>query len=385
MSEPATPPVAPAPTLDPALSQKLRFWSLMAMVLLVYVHAFNLHPRYLQAFTQVEEPAAWDTVLQYLIANGLVRFRIPILFAISGYLFAFRDTGDVSHRTRLTKRLRTLGVPYLAWSAIALLVTFALEQFEPTRTWVRNAALSPYQPDAFFVSQYSVGQWVSRWLPDPLAFQLWFLRTLLVLTAIYPWLRTAVTRWPRAYFAVATLLWIPGGGVLFIEFEGLLFYALGVWLAALRVDVMARPRWVKPPVLLSVWLLLCGAKTWMAFNVHSLNFGVWLSMTLMHRAGELAGLLTAWYGLDNVARRAMAQRWVQWVAGFSFMIYAVHVPLVNYVTEAALQYGAAMPHINWWTYVFVPLAVSAFAVLLGAVLRRTALPAYSVLTGGRGL
>lgn len=355
------------------------------MVLLVYVHAYNLHPRYLQAFTQVEEAASWDTVLQYLIANGLVRFRIPILFAISGYLFAFRDDGSVSHRTRLTKRLRTLGIPYLAWSAIALLVTVAMEQFEPTRTWVRNAALSPYQPEAYFVSQYSVGQWVVRWLPDPVAFQLWFLRTLLILTALYPWLRTAVTRWPRTYFTIAALAWIPGGGILFIEFEGLLFYALGVWLAAQRIDVTTRPRWVNPPLLLAVWLALCAVKTWMAFSIHSFDRGIWLTMTLLHRGGEIAGLLTAWYGLDHFAKRAMAREWVRWLAGFSFMIYAVHVPLVNYVTEAALMYGASIPHINWWTYVTVPLAVSAFAVLLGATLRRAALPVYSVLTGGRGL
>ena len=81
----------------------------------------------------------------------------------------------------------------------------------------------------------------------------------------------------------------------------------------------------------------------------------------------------------------MAREWVRWLAGFSFMIYAVHVPLVNYVTEAMLLYGASVPHINWWTYVTVPLAVSALAVLLGATLRRAALPVYSVLTGGRGL
>ena len=49
------PAVAPA-RLDSFLSQKLRFWSLVAMVLLVYVHAYNLHPRYLQPWTSVEEP-----------------------------------------------------------------------------------------------------------------------------------------------------------------------------------------------------------------------------------------------------------------------------------------------------------------------------------------
>ena len=89
------------------------------MVLLVYVHAFNLHPRYLQPWTQVEEPLTAGAWLQYFLANGLLRFRIPILFAISGYLFARRD-GPEPHGRRVRRRLRTLGLPYLLWSGLWL-------------------------------------------------------------------------------------------------------------------------------------------------------------------------------------------------------------------------------------------------------------------------
>ena len=136
----------PAPTrLDPFLSQKIRFWSLMAMVLLIYVHAYNLHPRYLQPFTLVREPLGPGTWLQYLIANGLLRFRIPILFAISGYLFAWRD-GAEPHGQRVRRRLRTLGLPYLLWSGLWLAALWALEQFPVTRQAVIGAEISPFWP-----------------------------------------------------------------------------------------------------------------------------------------------------------------------------------------------------------------------------------------------
>jgi peptidoglycan/LPS O-acetylase OafA/YrhL len=116
-----------------------------------------------------------------------------------------------------------------------------------------------------------------------------------------------------------------------------------------------------------------------------MNMPVAITMLLLHRAGEIAGLLAAWYGLDTLAQRAMAQAWVRWLAGFSFIIYAVHVPLVNYATEAVLQYGAGVPHINFYTYLVLPLVISAVAVALGALLRTVARPVYGVLTGGRGL
>ena len=355
------------------------------MVLLVYVHAFNLQPRYLQPMTLVEAPATWDNVMQYLFANGLLRFRIPILFAISGYLFARRDTGAESHRSRLSRRAKTLGIPYLAWSAIAIAFTFALEQWSGTRELVRSAALSPFQPEKFFVDQYSVGQLFTRWLLIPAAFQLWFLRTLLLLTALYPWLRTAVTRWPRAFFIAATLYWIPGDGVPFLESEGLLFYALGVWLASTNVDVMQKPAWLRIRVMVPTWLLLCGVKTWMAFVYHEYSGPQVLVMTLLHRASEVAGLLVGWYGIDALIRSAMARAWFRGLTGLSFMIYALHVPMVNYATEAALKYGTGIPHLPLLTYLFVPLAVIAVAVVLGVTMRTVARPVYSVLTGGRGL
>lgn len=371
--------------IAPDLSRKLRFWSLMAMVLLVYVHAYNLEPRYLQPNTLVDAPATWDNVLQYLLANGLLRFRIPILFAISGYLFAWRDTGAVPHRTRLLRRAKTLGIPYLAWSAIAILATWALEQWAVGRTLVASAALSPFGPDAALVGQYSAGQLLSRWLVVPVAFQLWFLRSLLVLTLLYPWIRVAVTRWPRAYFAVAGLLWLPGGGVFFVESEGLLFYALGVWLAARRVDVATRPRWLRPGLLAVAWVALCAVKTAMAFAIDGYSGPQSLAMFLLHRAGELLGLVVAWYGLDRLAQAAMARDWFRWLTAFSFMIYVMHVPLVNYATEAALHYGAGIPRLAWWTYLLVPVAVITTAVAAGVLLRTFARPVYGVLTGGRGL
>lgn len=61
-------------------------------------------------------PGTW---LQYFLANGLLRFRIPILFAISGYLFARRH-GAEPHGARVWRRLRTLGLPYLLWSGLWL-------------------------------------------------------------------------------------------------------------------------------------------------------------------------------------------------------------------------------------------------------------------------
>ncbi|UYZ58110.1 acyltransferase family protein [Hymenobacter latericus] len=365
--------------LDPFLSQKLRFWSFVAMLMLVYVHAYNLHPRYLHAASAVEEPLTVGAYLQYFLANGLFRFRIPILFAISGYLFAYHDSGT-PHRVRVQRRVRTLLVPYLLWSFIGLAGTWAMEQFPATRQLVQDAALSSFGPDNPFVSGYTPGQLLLRWLLVPVPFQFWFLMSLLIYNLAYPWLRKAVDRAPAVYFGVTGLLWLLGIDIQpFIGGTGLLFFALGVWLHRRSIDVLRPPRWFPVLPMAMLWLVVVLLKSYAAFHY---QYPPFLPMLLLHKAAEALGIGVMWFGSDAVVRAAMRQRWFAWVVGFSFMIYALHVPLVNYATEWALR---VWPGQNTLVFVLLPLLIAGLAVLLGAIMRKLVPGVYSLLTGGRGM
>ncbi len=355
------------------------------MLLLVYVHAFNLHPRYLAPMTLVEESASPATVMQYLLANGLLRFRIPLLFAISGCLFALRDEAGVSHWGRVRRRLRTLGVPYLAWSAIALAITWGFEQWPVTRGWVASAALSPFGPERAFVSDYTWREVLQRWIGIPAAFQLWFLLALLALNLLYPWISRGVTRWPRALFGVFGLLWIVGLELPVVTTAGLLFFTLGVWLARSGRDVSAPPAWFRTPEMLALWLSLAAVHTTLAFAVEQMSGPRAMGMLLLYRGIETSGLLVAWFGGRVLAERAMARPWFAWLTGSSFVIYALHVPLVNYVTEGALARVGTGPGASLAVYLLVPIGVIAMAVMVGTVLRGVVPGVYGVLTGGRGV
>ncbi|WP_345227544.1 acyltransferase [Hymenobacter koreensis] len=369
---------APA-RLDPFLSQKLRFWSLVAMLMLVYVHGYNLHPRYLQPWTAVDEPLSVGAVLQYFVANGLFRFRIPILFAISGYLFAHHDAGR-PHKERMRRRVRSLLVPYLLWSGMGLAGTWAMEQFPFTRQLVLDAALSIFGPQNPLVSGYSPSELLIRWLLFPVPFQLWFLRSLLVYNLAYPWLRKAVDRRPKVYFSVAGLVWLLDIGIPpLLEGTGLVFFALGVWLRHREIDVLQPPRWFRLWVFATAWLALLGLKTGLAFYLEQPPF---IPMLLFHKASEALGIVVMWFGADAVVRAATHQPWIVWLTGFSFLIYVLHVPLVNYATEAVLCFW---PEQQLLTYLLVPLAVVTVAILVGTILRRVTPRVYGLLTGGRGL
>jgi len=216
------------------VSQKFRFYSFLSMILLVFVHGYNLQNRYLQPFTVVEEPLRFTTFTEYFLANGIFRFRIPLLFLISGFLFAAGDARPYGERMR--KRLRTLLVPYLCWSALALLLTFLLQQFPSTAAIVKAAQLDQMGDNRPYTA-IGWGGILVRWLLVPIAFQLWFIRSLLVYNAAYPLLKKAVLKIPKIWFPVCIFLWLTTFGVFFIEGEGLLFFSLGIWMQQTNFNI----------------------------------------------------------------------------------------------------------------------------------------------------
>ncbi|HNA01332.1 MAG TPA: hypothetical protein PLN49_10745, partial [Ferruginibacter sp.] len=108
-------------------------------------------------------------------------------------------------------------------------------------------------------------------------------------------------------------------------------------------------------------------------------------LMLMHKLVVFSGLVAAWYGCDALVRWCMNRKWFVWLSAFSFMIYAIHAPLVVYASKAIF-----LAISNWYgyrmlTFVLLPLALILVSVILGAMLRKWVPRFYGFLTGGRGL
>lgn len=209
--------------LPPFISDKFRFWSFVSMVLLVFVHSYNLEERYLQPWSLVGDPLTLTSFTEYFLANGILRFRIPMLFLISGYLYALHD--QVPNHDRIRKRVRTLLLPYLLWSGLCLLLMFGLEAFTTTRGWIAASHIAQIDETRTLVHEYSVGEVIARWIFAPLPYQLWFIRVLFFYNLAYPLLGRWVTGQlsARVFFSIAVFLWLATAGMYFFEGEGRCF------------------------------------------------------------------------------------------------------------------------------------------------------------------
>ncbi len=372
-------------SLSPFISSKFKFWSFISMVLLVFVHGYNLQMRYLQPFTVVEEPITVNSFLQYFLANGIFRFRIPLLFIISGYLFALYD--DRNHGSRIKKRVRTLFVPYLLWSAIALGFTYALEMFVSTKGLVESSHLMQIDENRIFLHQYQWHEWLVRWIIFPVPYQLWFIRVLLFYNIIYLGLRWCVlhrvAKW--IFFPIAIFLWLTSFGFIIIEGEGLLFFSLGVWMQKTQFNIEIPKKWMNVQWWSIVFVVTAVIKTWLAFKAYPLmGESLYPLLMLLHKITVVAGLITAWFGGNALVKWCMRKQWFLNLTPFAFFIYALHVPFVTYAIDGMFKLLNFLPHYRLITFFLLPFITISMCITIGAAMRKLLPKVYTLLTGGRG-
>ncbi|TCJ12630.1 acyltransferase [Flaviaesturariibacter flavus] len=394
--------------LRPEWSRKMRFFSFVSMVLLVFVHGYDLNDRYLQPFTFVQEKMTVTTFFEYLTANGLFRFRIPMLFAISGYLLALGDSKG--YWRIIGKRFRTLAIPLLLWAALGALIAYGLFHWSFTHQSVSNIHMQPTNKNW---NQFGWREWRDTILSTNVSYQLWFLRSLFILNLVYPVLRWLSLKASAAWFSYVTLLWVftpvgmlnlageiagpgtPLGQALFrlhgpweilLDSEGLLPFCLGIWLCKRGKDLSKTPRWFSMPVFGCLFVGLAVTKTILAFYGDFRNpFAIGAPIWLLHKVVVASGMLVAWFGADRLAAWCLQRRWFRHASDQSFMIYALHVPLITYMIDPVHRLLQGFRYYRLATYLLLPSVIILAAIALGALLKQLAPPVFGILTGNRGL
>lgn len=371
-----------------SLSHKFRFFTFICIALLAYVHGYNLRDTYLTPFSTVNEPLTFTSFFEYLFSNGLLRFRIPLLFLISGYLYAMYD--HRSYLRQVKSRFRTLIVPFLIWSAFGLLLTFLLQQIPYTANIVFKANLDQLGDNRPYLEIGWKGV-LKRWLTAPISYQLWFLTTLFVFNLLYPAIKWLVVKIPYIWLPVTFFYFLFIFYLPFIDSRGLFFFSMGVWIQKKNFSVEEQPEWFSLGLCLITFAGLTVIKTFMAFELEPFEFrtataptATAITLTMLHQFSIIAGILAMWFGADRVIDKVTKQHWFQRASGFSFFIFGMHVPLLPYVMTWSMVTFSFLPMHRLILYLFIPLAVLTLCILTAGLVRRFMPKFYLLLTGGRG-
>jgi fucose 4-O-acetylase-like acetyltransferase len=366
--------------MDPVLSRKLKVLNWFAILLVVWVHAFNFFPRYLVPNTLVEGGFNFFSYVEYLISNGMARFVMPFFFAVSGFLFFFRTGLDKPpFASKILGRVRTVAIPYLIWNCIGIAVVVA----------ARNLQLSQeFMPQ--YLKEMTWEQFASGFILGPVSFQLWYLRDLFLLCVLSPIIFFICRYRAGALIWLVLLLVVwshDNSGPKILNAEGVLFFSFGAAIAIHKIRLWHPAHLSGWLAMAGVWLALSLLRAWIAFDTVPMA-QTWL--LILYKVCVLIGLWVVWTGYDflvgDVSEQSALWPWLT----LSFYIFVMHQPLYNIVSDNILGrigHHELLKQINpsgaFLVYLLLPIATVVFCSLLGMLIRAYAKPLHRVLTGGR--
>ncbi|HPF90665.1 MAG TPA: acyltransferase [Flavobacteriales bacterium] len=357
--------------MDPRLSDKIRVISLITMVLLTLVHAYTYPSN-----TFHGQVLSWDGLnfgIQYLVSQGLSRFRVPMFFILSGYFFhrAVLRPGD-GFLPQFQKRLRTIALPYLLWS-IAGFLLYLLMQWPASMR-----GLFPNNP----VWGLSAVQVLNKILLDPIPYQLWFLRDLMVLFALSPLFIFLIPRVGAWVLLPAAITWWFEIDLVVLANESLPFYLAGAWLFMRGPSEAPALTTGQRRTLVASWMVLLVVKTAVVlFNVVDADV-----VRVMHKLSTVLGLAAVWVWYDLVVGEGDVRgSFLFKLSAYSFFLYAAHEPLITVVKKSLFLLVGDSPLTALAIYVVAPLVTMVICFSAAAWLSRHVPVLYGYFTGGRGL
>lgn len=353
----------PGAKCPPALSSKIWQLRFLSICLIAVVHIPAGRPE------AVGSGYAWAIVrfLDSCLPYGFARVALPFFFAASGYFYFSKAIGPVTnwYWPQLRKRLKSLLVPYLIWTAGFTLIT----------EWAR------FLPLASKLVRHSVhcsaAVWIDRIALHPIPMPLWSIRELLLYALASPLIWAAMKFAGKPVLLLLALWWYldPAPERMILRSRSVFFFSLGAYLALhafpLHRFSLRKYKWV----LLSAWVVLVIGKSALIASFG----GQWRPV---HVASVMVGLLSFWTLYDDVAPslRAMFQR----LSPYTFFVFLVHINVLYLVGR--LWFRAWDPS-NPFAYLSFdllgPWLVVVISISLGLLAKRGWPGAYATATGWR--
>jgi surface polysaccharide O-acyltransferase-like enzyme len=346
------------------------------MVLLVVIHGYNLNNRVLNPNQLQLNNPTFTNFFEFYFANAVLRFRIPLLMTISGFLLA--QSSVTSYVDLIVKKMRTLIVPFILIASTSLLFCFAIESI-----FYRSSDFGVWGTK---IADYSLNDFVYRLLVSPLPFQLWYLKSVFTLTLLFPLIKIALKRFPYLLLVALFLLWAIAendGGLRMIRFS--FYFVLGVYIVQEKIDIDKAPKWFSTKQFLILFLLAGLFKTIIAFEGQALigNSAVYI-VRFLYDVTAVLGVILVWFGIDPLVHYCSNKKWYHFFAPKFFFIYAFHAPLITFMIDPYLRIFDFLPLKHLFTFLTLPIVVISICVGLDIFISKFFPSFYSLFTGGRG-
>ena len=353
--------------LDEKTSYKIKVLSLVSIVMVLYIHSYNLGLLVSGSSMSIAESV--NFFIQEFISQGLARVSIPIFFIISGF-FLFKNFSYSSYPKILIKRYHSLVIPYLFWSILVVGIFYLLQNIPSASSFF----------DRQLVEHTSLATLVQMILINPKNYPLWFIRDLIILIIVSPIIYYILKHYKSVYFILLLFLWLFFHDYNSISFtfykpDVLLFFSIGGCLALYNQKILTLKISNKSLMLLFVlYISLLLGKTYFVMTVD----GDLFIEVLLRKISIILGVFVVWFLLDRVSLKSFNS-----MTQFTFLLFVFHEPLLT-ILKKGLLFIVGESHVNAMLIYLVTPALTIYILsILGHYMKKYLPRVTSVVTGNR--
>lgn len=349
------------------LSKKIKIISFVSIIMVVYLHAFNLTTKFANE-TKVLEKIDLNSFMQHFISNGATRVAVPLFFLMSGYLFFINLNPTINNFIiKYRKRFFSLVIPFMFWSLWGLLLLFLLQSVPFSKSFFSGG----------LVKNYSSIKIVDTIFIHPIPYQLWFLIDLIKYIIICPMIYIYVSKF--SYYSLIPFIpiWFFDVDMIVVNSEGISFFIIGCLLAIKKIDVsLSKLKKKEVSIITFAWLSVLVIKTYL--SLHDVYFAVYFL-----KISIVIGILAAWKIYDMLSTKETEKTNIFKLTEYTFFIYASHEPILTIVKKVMIKLIGMSSYANLAIYLVSPIITIGFVTIIAIFLKRYMKPLYKIITGNR--
>lgn len=318
---------------------------------------------------------AYYDKIQLFTSEMIGRCAVPLFYLISGYLFFMKvPDGVKSIGRKIRKRIKSLLIPYFI-GCVFFVIFYSFVALLP---WTSNLINSSISIMPLFQKPYSIiliSIFYDGGTGYPCAFQLWFLRDLILIVATSPLWYLCLKHLKWGFVAVVFVL--TYFDVPHVPFYSLFWFVLGGQLTKVKIEMGGNGR---------TKVAIFGLFLFLIISIIQLFFPDIINWSLLRIPIILLGIIGAWGLYDVVLGKDFSLSRHQWLGiacQFTFFIYLFHEPTLNIVRKLIVVMLSKNELGYLTSYLLSPWIFTVCAVFAGLLFRKYLPRVYNVCTGGR--
>jgi hypothetical protein len=345
-------------------SKRITSLRFVLIILIFFIHNVLDYTESNGARISLEVPE-YVRIIRYLISQILAASAVPLFTLISSYLLFSKNE---PYKLVLQKKSKSILLPYVLWTIISILYFFCIQSISDKF----------YQSPLLNVRQFRLIDWIDIFCglftsraPFPMVMQMWFLRDLFILIVFHKPIKKIIDKFPAASIITLTVLWVANFEHLNISHEVILFFCLGYYAVKFKVsiDIFDKLKWVD---LLFVYIATATVELFFPSSV-----------IFIHKVNIIMGVLFFLKLSKVLVANTKLYLKLEYLAGFSFFVYAAHEPTLNAVSNVWYRIFPMTNGYILFEYFGAILITVIFVLAVGILLKKKLPLIYNVLSGSR--